>query len=108
MIHHSNRGSQYVSLAYSDPLIAAGVKASVGAIGDSYDNALAETVNGLYEAELIHSKRIWESISEVELATMGWVHWRNTARLHEALGYRTPLSVEESYTHPMATAPATA
>ena len=107
LIHHSDRGSQYVSLAYSDALLAAGVKASVGTIGDSYDNALAETVNGLYKAELIYSKRIWESVSEVELATMGWVHWQNTARLHEALDYRTPASVEASYTHSTTTAPAT-
>ena len=107
LIHHSDRGSQYVSLAYSDALLAAGVKASVGTVGDSYDNALAETVNGLYKAELIYSKRIWESVSEVELATMGWVHWWNTARLHEALDYRTPASVEASYTHPTTTAPAT-
>ena len=107
LIHHSDRGSQYVSLAYSDALIAAGVKASVGTVGDSYDNALAETVNGLYKAELIYSKRIWESVSEVELASIGWVHWWNTARLHEALGYRTPAAVEASYTHLTTTAPAT-
>ncbi len=99
--------AQYISLAYSDALLAAGVKASVGTVGDSYDNALAETVNGLYKAELVYSKRIWESVSEVELATMGWVHWWNTARLHEALDYRTPASVEASYTHPTTTAPAT-
>lgn len=107
LIHHSDRGSQYVSLAYSDALITAGVKASVGTVGDSYDNALAETVNGLYKAELIYSRRIWESVSEVELATMGWVHWWNTSRLHEALDYRTPAVVEAAYTHPTTTAPAT-
>ncbi|UTT45681.1 IS3 family transposase [Micrococcus luteus] len=94
LIHHSDRGAQYVSLAYSDALITAGVTASVGTVGDSYDNALAETVNGLYKAELIHSKRIWESVQAVELATMGWVHWWNTTRLHEALDYRTPTEVE--------------
>lgn len=107
LIHHSDRGSQYVSLAYSDALLAAGVTASVGTVGDSYDNALAETVNGLYKAELIYSKRIWESVSEVELATMGWVHWWNTSRLHEALGYRTPANIEATYTHTTTTAPAT-
>ncbi len=64
-------------------------------------------MNGLYKAELIYSKRIWESVSEVELATMGWGHWWNTARLHEALDYRTPASVEASYTHSATTAPAT-
>lgn len=107
LIHHSDRGSQYVSLAYSDALIMAGVKASVGTVGDIYDNALAETVNGLYKAELIYSKRIWESVSEVELATMGWVHWWNTARLHEALDYRTQAAGEAAYTHPTTTALAT-
>ena len=107
LIHHSDRGTQYVSLAYSDALITAGVKASVGTVGDSYDNALAETVNGLYKTELIYSKRIRESVSEVELATMGWGHWWNTSRLHEALGYRTPATVEATYTHPTTAAPAT-
>lgn len=105
LIHHSDRGAQYVSLAYSDALITAGVTASVGSVGDSYDNALAETVNGLFKAELIHSQRIWESTQAVEIATMGWVHWWNTERLHEALGYRTPAEVEASYTHPTTTAP---
>lgn len=99
LIHHSDRGAQYVSLAYSDALITAGVTASVGTVGDSYDNALAETVNGLYKAELIHAKRLWESTQAVEIATMGWVHWWNTTRLHEALGYRTPAEVEAAYTH---------
>ena len=105
LVHHSDRGAQYVSLAYSDALIAAGVSASVGTVGDSYDNALAETVNGLYKAELIHSKRVWESVEEVELATMGWVHWWNTSRLHEALGYCTPAEVEATYTHDQDSAP---
>ncbi|MFF0973225.1 UNVERIFIED_CONTAM: integrase core domain-containing protein, partial [Kocuria sp. CPCC 205295] len=68
-------------------------------------NALAETVNGLYKAELIHAKRIWESVEAVELATMGWVHWWNTARLHEALGYCTPAEVEAAYTHDQDSAP---
>ena len=71
LIHHSHRGGQCVSLAYSDVLIAAGVSASVGTVGDSYDNALDETINGLYKAELIHAKRVWESTEAVELATMG-------------------------------------
>ena len=105
LIHHSDRGSQYVSLAYSDALITAGVTASVGTVGDSYDNALAETVNGLYKAELIHSKRVWESVEAVELATMGWVRWWNTTRLHEALDYRTPTEVEAAYTHHQDSAP---
>lgn len=106
LIHHSDRCSQYVSLAYSDALVAPGVKAPVGTVGDSYDYALAETANGLYKAQLIYSKRIWESVSEVVLATMGWVYWWSTARLHEALGYRTPAAVEASYTRLTTTAPA--
>lgn len=94
-----------MSLAYSDALIAAGVTASVGTVGDSYDNALAETINGLYKAELIHTKRLWETTEAVELATMGWVHWWNTTRLHEALGYATPTEVESVYTHDHDVAP---
>ena len=105
--NHSNKPAlqrpveptQYVSSAYSDALITAGVKASVGTVGDSYDNAPAETVNGLYKAELICSKRLWESVEAVEPATMGWVHWWNTARLHEAHGHHTPAEVEVAYTH---------
>ena len=107
LIHHSDRGSNYVSLAYSDALITAGVQASVGSVGDSYDNALAETVNGLYKAELIHRRRTWPSATAVEIATLDWVTWWNTKRLHEALDYRTPAEVEASYTHPTTTAPAT-
>ena len=106
VLHRLVEPGQYVSLAYSDALIAAGVSASVGTVGDSYDNALAETVNGLYKAELIHAKRVWESTEAVELATMGWVHWWNTVRLHEALGYLTPAEVEVAYTHDHDVAPA--
>lgn len=106
LVHHSDRGSQYVSLAYSDALITAGVKASVGTVGDSYDAALAETVNGLYKAELIHRHRTWPTVTAVEIATLDWVNWWNTKRLHEALGYRTPAEIEASYTQPRTTAPA--
>ncbi|MGO0603591.1 IS3 family transposase [Brevibacterium linens] len=106
LVHHSDRGSQYVSLAYSDALITSGVTASVGTVGDSYDNALAETVNGLYKAELIHRHRTWPTVTAVEIATLDWVNWWNTKRLHEGLGYRTPAEVESSYTHPKTTAPA--
>ncbi len=69
----------------------------MGTIGDSYDNALAETVNGLYKAELIHAQGPWTSVGEVELATLRWVHWWNTKRLHEALAYATPQEVETEY-----------
>ena len=107
VLHRLVEPGQYVSLAYTDALVTAGVTASVGTVGDSYDNALAETVNGLYKTELIYSRPVWETASTVELATMGWVHWWNTQRLHEALDYRTPADVEAAYTHPTTTAPAT-
>lgn len=106
MIHHSGRGSNYVSLAYSDALITAGVQASVESVGDSYDNALAETFNGLFKAELIHRRRTGPSATAVEIATLDWVTWWNTKCLHVALDYRTPAVVEASYTHSTATAPA--
>mgnify|MGYP002713611275 CR=1 FL=1 len=89
----------------TEHLALKGIAPSIGTVGDAYDNALMETVNGLYKAELIHAKRIWESVEAVELATMGWVHWWNTARLHEALGYRTPAEVEAAYTHDRDVAP---
>lgn len=105
LIHHSDRGCQYVSLAYSDALLAAGIQASVGTVGDSYDNALAETVNGLYKTEMAHSRRVWPSVKALEMATMDWVHWWNTQRLHTALDYRTPTEVEAAYNHHHAPAP---
>ena len=86
LVHHSDRDAQHVSLAHLDALITAGVSASVTAVGLSYDNALAETVNGLYKAEFIHSQRRWESTQAVELATVDWSHWWNSARMHQALG----------------------
>ncbi|MCV7584337.1 integrase core domain-containing protein [Micrococcus luteus] len=73
--------------------------------GRLVDTVLAETVNGLYKAELIHSKRVWESVEAAELATMGWVHWWNMQRRHEGLGYRTPAEVEAAYTHDQDSAP---
>lgn len=97
LVHHSDRGSQYVALAYTDRLAEAGIKPSVGTVGDSYDNALAETVNGLYKTELIYSQPAWASVTDVEFATMNWVHWWNTTRIHEALGYRTPSQVEAEH-----------
>mgnify|MGYP002722818369 FL=1 len=107
LIHHSDRGSQYVSLKYSTALAEAEIRPSVGTVGDSYDNALAETVNGLYKAELIHAQGPWTSVGEVELATLRWVHWWNTKRLHEALDYATPQEVETEYylTEPINTGP---
>ncbi len=97
LVHHSDRGSQYVSVRYTENLAQAGITASVGSRGDSYDNALAETVNGLYKAELIHARPAWPSVTEVEFATMNWVHWWNHQRLHQALDYQTPADVERAY-----------
>ena len=95
LTHHADHGSQYTSIAYSEKLAQYGIASSTGSIGDSYDNALAETVNGLYKSELIYSQ-VWRSCTEVEWATLHWVHWWNHVRLHEALGYATP---EEVITH---------
>lgn len=96
LIHHSDRGSQYVSLRYSERLAEVGVAPSVGSKGDSYDNALAETINGLYKAEVIHRRR-WHSLEEVELATLNWVSWFNHQRLLEPLGYIPPAEAEANY-----------
>src|SRR5699024_878035 len=97
LVHHSDRGSQYVSIRYTDHLANAGLAASVGTAGDAYDNALAETVNGLYKTELIYARPAWPSATEVEFQTMNWVHWWNTTRVHEALDYQTPTEIEASY-----------
>ena len=86
LIHHSDRGSQYVSIRYSERLAEAGIEPSVGSKGDSYDNALAETINGLYKAELIHRRAPWKTKESVELATLEWVAWFNNRRLMEPLG----------------------
>lgn len=107
LVHHSDRGSRYVSLKYSAALVKAGTRPSVRTVGDSYDNALAGTVNGLYEAELIHAQGPWTLVGEVELATLRWAHWWNTKRLHEALDYATPQELETEYylTQPINTGP---
>lgn len=97
LVHHSDRGSQYVSIRYSQRLEEAGITPSVGSRGDSYDNALAETVNGLYKAELIHARPAWPSVTEVEFETLKWVHWWNHERLHEALEYQTPTEYETNH-----------
>lgn len=85
-----------MSLAYNEKLTEYGITPSTGSVADSYDNALAETVNGLYKAELIHSQS-WASCAEVEWATLAWVYWWNNHRLHEALDYATPAEVIDSY-----------
>ncbi len=93
-MHHSDAGSQYTSIRYTDRLVEAGLHASIGTVGDSYDNALAETVNGLYKAELIYWEGPWRNADDLELATLGWVDWFNNTRLHSGLSYRTPAEVE--------------
>ena len=97
LIHHSDRGSQYVSIRYSERLGEAGIEPSVGSKGDSYDNALAETINGLYKAELIHRKAPWKTKESVELATLEWVSWFNHHRLLEPIGYIPPAEAEANY-----------
>ncbi|BCF99236.1 transposase [Paraburkholderia sp. PGU19] len=96
LIHHSDRGSQYVSIRYSERLAEARIEPSVGSRGDSYDNALAETINGLYKAELIH-RRTWKTRESVELATLEWVTRFNHHRLMEPLGYIPPAEAEANY-----------
>ena len=96
LIHHSDHGSQYLCIRYTDRLLGAGVQPSAGSVGDSYDNALAETINGLYKAEVIH-RRSWPDLKAVELATLEWVHWYNQRRLLGPLGYISPAEAEEAY-----------
>lgn len=95
-IHHSDKGSQYVSLAYTQRLKDAELLASTGSTGDSYDNAMAESINGLYKAEVIH-RESWKTRSEVELATLTWVEWYNNRRLLERLGHIPPAEAEQAY-----------
>jgi len=97
LVHHSDRGVQYLAIRYTERLADAGVVNSVGSRGDSYDNALAETVNGLYKAELIHRQGSWRNVEQVELATSAWVHWWNAQRLHGACGDIPPAEYEAAY-----------
>ena len=97
LVHHSDRGSQYVSIRYTERLAEAGVEPSVGSVGDSYDNALAETINGLYKAEVIHRRGPWRSFEAVEFATLEWVDWFNNRRLLESIGNIPPAEAEERY-----------
>ncbi len=96
LIHHSDRGSQYVSIRYTERLAEAGIEPSVGSKGDSYDNALAETINGLYKAELIY-RQSWKSREAVEMATLKWVHWYNHQRLLSSIGYIPPAEAEANF-----------
>ena len=97
LIHHSDRGSQYLSIKYSERLVEAGIEASVGGVGDAYDNALAETVNGLFKAEVIWKRGPWRNREAVEYETLEWVHWFNNKRLLQPIGDIPPVEFEKAY-----------
>ena len=97
LIHHSDRGSQYLSITYAERLVEAGIDASVGNVGDSYDNAMAESIIGLFKTEVIKHKAPWKTAQSVEWETLKWVHWYNQKRIMQPLGYITPNEMEESY-----------
>jgi transposase InsO family protein len=97
LTHHSDRGSQYVSIRYTERLLEAGIEPSVGSVGDSYDNALAETVIGLFKTEVMHRRGPWRSLEAVEYATLEWVDWYNTRRLLEPIGNMPPAEAEARY-----------
>ena len=97
LVHHSDRGIQYLSIRYTERLAEAGIEPSVGSVGDSYDNALAETVIGLYKTEVIRQRGPWRNIEQVEFATLEWVDWFNNRRLLEPIGYVPPAEFEQMY-----------
>ena len=97
LIHHSDRGGQYVSIRYAERLLGAGIEPSVGSVGDSYDNALAETINGLFKTEVIRRRGPWRSLQAVEFATLEWVDWYNNRRLLEPIGNMPPAEAEARY-----------
>ncbi len=107
LVHHSDRGGQYLSIRYTERLIDAGIEPSVGSVGDSYDNALAETINGLFKTEVIRRRGPWRSLEAVEYATLDWVDWYNNRRLLEPIGNIPPAEAEERY-HAQLEAPAIA
>jgi putative transposase len=97
LVHHSDRGGQYLSIRYTERLAEAGIEPSVGSIGDSYDNALAESVIGLFKTEVIRQRGPWRGLEDVEFATLEWVSWYNSQRLLEPIGYVPPVEFEELY-----------
>lgn len=97
LIHHSDRGSQYLSIRYGERLREAGIEPSVGNVGDSYDNAMAETINGLYKAELVHKQGPWKTVEALEWETLNWVNWFNQQRLLEPIGNVPPAEFEAQY-----------
>jgi putative transposase len=107
LVHHSSGAGQYLSIRYTERLAAQGVVTSVGSRGDSYDNAMAKSTIGLYKSELITMQGSWRMVEDVELATLGWVHWWNTRRLHSAIGHMPPAELEAAHNahqHPADTA----
>jgi putative transposase len=97
LVHHSDRGSQYTSIRYTERLIGAGAACSVGSTGDSYDNALAESVIGLYKTELVRKKGPWKTVDDLEIATLEWVDWYNHRRIHSSIGNIPPAEYETRY-----------
>lgn len=98
LIHHSDHGSQYLAIRYTERLAEAGIEASVGSLGDAYDNAVAETINGLYKTEVIRKRRgPWKNLESIENATLEWVHWFNTKRIMEPIGYVPPAEFDRRY-----------
>lgn len=97
LVHHSDRGSQYLSIKYTERLAEAGIDPSVGSVGDSYDNATAETIIGLFKTEVINFMGPWKSMGQIEWQTMAWVNWYNSERLHSAIGYVPPQEAEEAF-----------
>jgi len=97
LVHHSDRGVQYLSISYTERLVKAGIEPSVGSVGDSYDNALAETINGLFKTEIIRRQGPWRNIEEVEFATLAWVDWFNNRRLFGPIGDIPPAEFEAMY-----------
>ena len=104
LVHHSDAGSQYTSLAFTEALIESGLAGSIGSVGDALDNALMESTNGLYKTELIERQKSWTGRAEIERETASWVHWFNTSRLHSAIGYLSPVDYENEYRHQCSTA----
>ncbi len=97
LIHHSDRGGQYLSIRYTERLADAGIDTSVGSVGDSFDNALAESIIGLFKTEVINFLGPWKSMAQVEWEALQWVNWYNNERLHSAIGHRPPQEVEEAF-----------
>jgi len=97
LVHHADHGSNYLAVVYTDRIVELGARPSTGSVGDSYDNALAEAVNGLFKTELIRRRGPWRTVEQVELATLEWVWWWNNQRLHGELDYRTPIEIEQAH-----------